>query len=78
MSCYTFHIFNRQGVCQYYHEWARHKGASQAADITEDFKLLFGLCWSMKTFATAVDPKWCEGSLAQPHAVVRRCRRRRH
>lgn len=21
MPCFTFYIFNRKGVCQYYHEW---------------------------------------------------------
>ena len=58
MSCFTFYIFNRQGVCQYYHEWSRPKPVQQGAgSIQEDFKLMFGMCWSMKAFAAAVNPK---------------------
>jgi hypothetical protein len=58
MGCFTFYIFNRQGVCQYYHEWARPKPVTQGAGSqVEDFKLTFGLFWSMKTFAAAMDPK---------------------
>lgn len=28
-----------------------------AGSIQEDFKLMFGLVWSMKAFSTAIDPK---------------------
>jgi hypothetical protein len=58
MPAYSLYIFNRQGVCQYYHEWSRPKPVKQGAGSQEeDFKLVFGLFWSMKTFAAAVDPK---------------------
>jgi len=58
MPAYTFYIFNRYGVCQYYHEWYRPKSVRfGAGSQEEDFKLMFGLFWSMKTFAAAIDPK---------------------
>ncbi|EFN53054.1 hypothetical protein CHLNCDRAFT_26165 [Chlorella variabilis] len=54
----TFYIFNRKGRCQYYHEWQRLKPVRQGAGSQEeDFKLMFGLCWSMRALATAIDPK---------------------
>lgn len=44
-------------MCQYYHEWARPNGVAQGAgSIEEDFKLIFGLCWSMKAFSSAINP----------------------
>lgn len=63
MSCFTFYVFNRQGVCQYYHEWVKAtKPAGDENGISEDFKLMFGLCWSLKAFAGAIDPKRWEAS----------------
>lgn len=55
MPVYSFYIYSRAGKCQYYHEWSRPKGAGGTHE--EDFKLMFGLFWSMKTFAAAMDPK---------------------
>ncbi|KAL6771808.1 BET5 [Auxenochlorella protothecoides x Auxenochlorella symbiontica] len=57
MVCFTFYIFNRKGVCQYYHEWSRSKPSREGGSKQEDFKLMFGLFWSMKTFSAAMDPK---------------------
>lgn len=59
MVCYTFYIFNRAGVCQYYHEWNRSKPHPEGTTQQEEFKLVFGLIWSMKTFVAAMDPKGC-------------------
>ena len=55
---FTFYIFSRKGRCQYYHEWQRLKPVRQGAGSQEeDFKLMFGLFWSMRALATAIDPK---------------------
>ena len=57
-GAFTFYIFNRKGRCLYYHEWRRLKPVGQGAGSQEeDFKLMFGLFWSMRAFATAMDPK---------------------
>ena len=60
MPCYNFYILNRQGVCQYYHDWTGHKSTGPGAPTPEDHKLMFGLIWTMKTFAAAMDPKGCD------------------
>ncbi|KAI7842439.1 hypothetical protein COHA_004078 [Chlorella ohadii] len=58
MPCFTFYIFNRKGACQYYHEWQRLKPVrSGAGSQEEDFKLMFGLFWSMRALSSALDPK---------------------
>lgn len=54
MGCYTFYIFNRNGTCQYYHEWTRQRRGVGVGP--EDFKLTFGLFWSMRGLAAALDP----------------------
>ena len=58
-ACLTLHIYGRNGKCLYYHEWshASKAGRQEGGGQQEDFKLLFGLFWSMKTFAGAMDPK---------------------
>ena len=60
MPCYNFYILNRQGVCQYYHDWTGHKSTGPGPPTPEDHKLMFGLIWTMKTFAAAMDPKGCD------------------
>lgn len=55
MGAFSFWVYSRQGRCQYYHEWSRPKPVMGTHE--EDFKLMFGLFWSMKTFAAAMDPK---------------------
>lgn len=72
MVCFTFYIFNRKGVCQYYHEWSRSKPSREGGSKQEDFKLMFGLFWSMKTFSAAMDPKGCV-SVDQSKKMVPLC-----
>ena len=53
MIIYNIYIFNRAGVCIYYHEWTRPK---QAENVADDNKTVFGLTWTLKTFTAAIDP----------------------
>ena len=55
---FNIYIFNREGVCLYYHEWSRPKPVRQGAGtVTDDQKMMFGLFFSLKTFAAAMDPE---------------------
>lgn len=57
MLCYTLYIFDRHGSCQYYHEWSRPRSVLQGAgSMQEEFKLLFGLVWSLKALSATIDP----------------------
>ena len=56
-GCYNIYIYNRQGTCLYYHEWSRPKSVKQGAGTpADDQKMMFGLFFSLKTFAAAMDP----------------------
>jgi hypothetical protein len=69
MGCLTFYVMNRAGRPLYYHEWMRPKALAGPGSQAEDFKLMFGLVWSMKAFAAAMDPKRCpSGALGLPPA----------
>ena len=58
MVVHNIYIFNREGVCQYYHEWLRPKPVRDGAGSTlDDQKMMFGLFFSLKTYAAAMDPK---------------------
>ena len=56
----TAYFFDRSGTCLHYAEWDRPKpvaaGAGSAAD---DAKMMFGLLFSLRTLAAAVDPRAC-------------------
>jgi hypothetical protein len=55
---YNIYFFNRQGTCLYYHEWARPKPVQAGAGtLQDDHKMMFGLFFSLKTFAAAMDPR---------------------
>ncbi len=55
---FNIYIFNREGVCLYYHEWSRPKPVRQGAGtVSDDQKMMFGLFFSLKTFAAAMDPE---------------------
>ena len=48
MIVHDLYIFDRQGACLYYAEWARpHKSLKEA----DDRKMMFGLFFSLKAFA---------------------------
>mmetsp|Transcript_33302 Transcript_33302/g.85372 ORF Transcript_33302/g.85372 Transcript_33302/m.85372 type:complete len:142 (-) Transcript_33302:48-473(-) len=51
---YCFYLFDASGVLLYYEDWNRvHKPES----MQEEFKLLFGLLFSMKDTVVALSPK---------------------
>ncbi|CAL5228832.1 g12035 [Coccomyxa viridis] len=58
MGCFNIYIYNRQGTCLYYYEWSRPKSVKQGAGTpADDQKMMFGLFFSLKTFAAAMDPR---------------------
>lgn len=66
MLCYTLYIFDRHGSCQYYHEWSRQRSSvASAGGIQEEFKLLFGLVWSLKALSATMDPTPSENGQAR-------------
>ncbi len=75
MVAYNIYIFNRQGTCLYYYEWHRPKSVRQGAGTpADDQKMMFGLFFSLKTFAAAMDPRQCAPGCALLtclHAVPR-------
>jgi len=50
---YNFYIFNRKGVCIFYHEFVR---PVQAENLEEEQKLLFGFLKAIVTFVERVSP----------------------
>lgn len=67
MVVHNIYIFGRDGACLYYHEWLRPKPVRDGAgSISDDQKMMFGLFFSLKTFAAAMDPK-CVPSCASKH-----------
>ncbi|DBA96345.1 TPA: hypothetical protein ACH3X3_002520 [Trebouxia sp. C0006] len=61
MVCYNLYIFNREGTCLFYQEWSRPKSVKQGAGTPlDDQKMMFGLFFSLKTFAAAMDPRISE------------------
>lgn len=58
MVCFNIYIYDRQGNCLHYHEWYRPNSVQRGAGSTEDDrKQMFGLFWTLGTFAAALDPK---------------------
>lgn len=51
MRC--IYIFNRNGVCLYYHAWHRPLTTLSAP---QDHKLMFGLLFSLRSFTAKMDP----------------------
>jgi Sybindin-like family len=63
MVVHNIYIFGRDGACLYYHEWLRPKPVRDGAgSISDDQKMMFGLFFSLKTFAAAMDPKCAPSS----------------
>ena len=59
MVCYNMYIFSRDGACVFYTEWARPQAIRSSLTPLDDQKNMFGLFFSTKTFAAAMDPKGC-------------------
>ena len=68
MVAHNIYFFNRQGTCLYYFEWHRPKHVREGAGTpADDQKMMFGLFFSLKTFAAAMDPRQCASACCTLH-----------
>ncbi|XP_055357316.1 trafficking protein particle complex subunit 1-like [Paramacrobiotus metropolitanus] len=51
---YTLYIFDPNGCCIFYKEWARKRHLKMAKE--EEFKLMYGLIASIKSFVSRISP----------------------
>jgi hypothetical protein len=60
MVLYSCHIFDRQGQCIYHKEWnQKYKKSEQ--QLEEEYKLIYGMIFSLKQFVSGMAPKEGEG-----------------
>ncbi|KAL5989157.1 hypothetical protein ACLOJK_010047 [Asimina triloba] len=52
-KAHMMYIFNRNGVCLLYREWNR---PLKTLTPHQDYKLMFGLLFSLKSFTSKMDP----------------------
>ena len=70
MVAHNIYFFNRQGTCLYYYEWHRPKHVREGAGTpADDQKMMFGLFFSLKTFAAAMDPRKCVSACTTCHGA---------
>ncbi|CAG9465832.1 unnamed protein product [Pedinophyceae sp. YPF-701] len=51
---HCLYIFDRAGTCLYYREWDRPCRPTGSQE--DEQKMIFGLCFTLKTLAAAIDP----------------------